>query len=299
MNTVEAATGKWVGILSGFGIAPKYLRNKHTECPLCGGKDRYRFDDKNGQGSWICNACGAGYGMDLLMRVTGWDFKHAAKEVDKVVANVKAVVDKVKPDPVKYLRKIQEQATNKLDGTPVEKYLKSRGINFLPKNIQYIESLKYYDDGKLIGSCPAMLCKFDGVDGKPLTFHATYLTQDGEKASLPAVRKFMPAKSELCGGAIRFGNSEELHIAEGVESALSVMQLYNVVCWAVGNATLMEKFEVPVGVKKLIICADNDANYTGQKSAYNLAHKLSLKGVQVSVLVPDVIGSDFNDLVKK
>ena len=25
---------------------------------MCGGKDRYRFDDQDGTGSWFCNRCG-------------------------------------------------------------------------------------------------------------------------------------------------------------------------------------------------------------------------------------------------
>lgn len=298
MNTIDAAVGKWAGILSRFGIEEKYLRNKHGPCPFCEGEDRYRFDDKDGRGSWICNQCGSGYGIDLLMRKTGWDFKYAAAEVDKILSNVTAIV-KSKRDPVKYLRFLHEQSTHKIENTPVQKYLKSRGINFLPSGIRYIDSLKYFEDGECLGSCPAMLCRFDDVNGNALTFHATYLTDDGEKASFASVRKFMPAKGVLNGGAIRFDAGEELHIAEGVESALSVMQLYGVACWAAGNAGLLERFELPVWVKKLIICADNDANFTGQKAAYNLAHKYAMKGVQVSVIVPDVINSDFNNVVKK
>ncbi|MFB6347853.1 primase-helicase zinc-binding domain-containing protein [Moraxella sp. ZJ142] len=44
---------------------------KHQPCPLCGGKDRFRCDDKNGTGSWICNQCGAGDGFSLVERYTG------------------------------------------------------------------------------------------------------------------------------------------------------------------------------------------------------------------------------------
>ncbi len=35
------------------------------------GKTRFRFDDKEGRGTWICNHCGAGDGADLAMKVTG------------------------------------------------------------------------------------------------------------------------------------------------------------------------------------------------------------------------------------
>jgi putative DNA primase/helicase len=42
---------------------------------MCGGKDRFRFDDKEGHGTWICTHCGAGDGFSLLMKVMGIDFK--------------------------------------------------------------------------------------------------------------------------------------------------------------------------------------------------------------------------------
>ena len=42
---------------------------KHTSCPACGGKDRFRFDDKQGDGTFYCNQCGAGNGFQLIMNV--------------------------------------------------------------------------------------------------------------------------------------------------------------------------------------------------------------------------------------
>lgn len=87
----EAARGRWPGILAALaGLTDQQLTDRHQPCPLCGGEDRYRFDDKDGSGSWFCNRCGgktqtggAGNGMDLLMRKTGWEFKRAAEEVER------------------------------------------------------------------------------------------------------------------------------------------------------------------------------------------------------------------------
>jgi autotransporter-associated beta strand protein len=33
--------------------ATKTLSGRHVPCPFCGGRDRFRFDDKNGAGTWI------------------------------------------------------------------------------------------------------------------------------------------------------------------------------------------------------------------------------------------------------
>jgi len=87
----KAASGRWPELLSSIaGITAKQLTNEHQPCPLCGGKDRYRFDDVDGTGSWYCNQCGGkhqsgggGNGMTLLIRKTGMSFKEAAQKVEQ------------------------------------------------------------------------------------------------------------------------------------------------------------------------------------------------------------------------
>lgn len=87
----DLAQGQWPSILGALaGLSADQLTDKHQPCPLCGGKDRYRFDDQDGSGSWYCNQCGgrdqsggAGNGMELLMRRTGWTFPEAAKRVEQ------------------------------------------------------------------------------------------------------------------------------------------------------------------------------------------------------------------------
>ena len=90
-SILEHASGHWPAILGALaGLSSEQLTDKHQPCPLCGGKDRYRFDDQDGSGSWYCNQCGgpsqsggAGNGMELLMRRTGWTFAEAAKRVEQ------------------------------------------------------------------------------------------------------------------------------------------------------------------------------------------------------------------------
>ena len=52
MQIKELAIGMWPQILPALGVGRGFLENKHGPCPLCGGKDRYRFDDKNGRGTF-------------------------------------------------------------------------------------------------------------------------------------------------------------------------------------------------------------------------------------------------------
>ena len=81
----ERAAGRWRGILPALGIDPRHLTGKHGPCPKCGGKDRFRFDNKDGNGSWICTHCGAGYGANLVMLVHGLDFREAARRIEGVI----------------------------------------------------------------------------------------------------------------------------------------------------------------------------------------------------------------------
>ena len=87
---LAAAADQWPRLLMELaGLAPEQLQNRHQSCPACGGSDRYRWDRDGGPGGWYCNQCGGkehrgggGDGMDLLLRVTGWDFASAARRIE-------------------------------------------------------------------------------------------------------------------------------------------------------------------------------------------------------------------------
>ena len=84
------AEGHWPRLLIELaGLAPEQLQNRHQPCPACGGTDRYRWDRDDGPGGWYCNQCGGkdrtgggGDGMDLLLRLTGWEFAEAARRIE-------------------------------------------------------------------------------------------------------------------------------------------------------------------------------------------------------------------------
>lgn len=81
----DAATGRWPAIFALLGI--EVGTGKHRACPACGGKDRFRFDDRDGRGSWFCNQCDpqAGDGFRLVQHVRGCDFPEALKIVAGVL----------------------------------------------------------------------------------------------------------------------------------------------------------------------------------------------------------------------
>ncbi|EDC5949220.1 hypothetical protein GAT98_16955 [Salmonella enterica] len=60
MKTAEAAKGRWPEILEHFDLPPITGKNHYRgECPVCGARGKFRIDDRDGAGTWIC-VCGSG-----------------------------------------------------------------------------------------------------------------------------------------------------------------------------------------------------------------------------------------------
>lgn len=299
MRTADAARGKWAGILCHMGIDENYLRDTHGPCPICGGKDRFRFDDKGGDGTFFCNSCGAGNGFDLAMRYTEKSFKEVANDIDKIANNIRSfqVRAKDKKDPLIRLRRIQGGLKPVTNQDPVFRYLASRGLS--PSyGLFHHPSLEYYENGILIGRFPSMVAALRMPDGSPQSYHVTYLTSDGRKAPVASPKKIMPPVTSLDGSCVRLSEvDEEIGIAEGIESALAVKSRFGVNCWSACNENLLQKFEPPEKVKFVRIFGDNDQNYVGQSAAFALARKLSKRGIKVEVNIPGIDGFDFADML--
>jgi DNA polymerase I-like protein with 3'-5' exonuclease and polymerase domains len=89
---MDAARGHWPELLQALAdVDPDLLTGEPAPCPVCGGDDRFTFDDKDGDGTWICRKCphpedksaAAGDGMALLRNVTEWTFSQAAQSVEQ------------------------------------------------------------------------------------------------------------------------------------------------------------------------------------------------------------------------
>lgn len=73
--------GNWQYALSSLVTVDRHIfSGKHTKCPHCGGRDRFRFDNEieyKGDGGAYCNQCGAGSGLNWLMKLSGMTFPEA------------------------------------------------------------------------------------------------------------------------------------------------------------------------------------------------------------------------------
>lgn len=299
MKTLEAARGKWRGVLLALGVEEKYLRNRHGPCPLCGGNDRYRWDNKDGVGSYICNACGAGTGMQLLQKIHGWDFATAAREVDKVIGNLpndppgRARLD---PDKRKELLRAMWKASRPLrEGDPAHRYL-TVGRKLTLEGVG-LADLRFHPklsvpDNLGGGEAPALLSLVRDTTGNPASIHRTFLDGKGWHKGRAMFAGELPDAIAIRLGAPVHG---VLGIAEGLETAIAVREQFGVACWSTVSAGYLAKFEPPEGVTRVLIFGDSDESYTGQAAAYAAARRLVSKGYSVGVKLPPELGSDWAD----
>ncbi|EJX4517565.1 toprim domain-containing protein, partial [Salmonella enterica] len=277
-------------------------RHFKGKCPICGGVGKFRCDDKDGKGTWVC-VCGSGDGMSLVLQATGKPFVQVCEEIDSLTGNsysrpeTERPSSKIMSDRQKVIRKFSR--LSELRKTSGEAYLQRRGILELPD-----EGIRFCDKQTCNGREYQALYSLATDDKGALCYlHRTLLDGD-RKADVVAAKKLMALQEssylEYAGSvAIRmFPPAATLGIAEGIETALSCRQIYRCNVWSVMNTSFMEKFIAPPGVNHLVIFADNDTHGAGLAAAFKCGKNniLSRNDVEkVSIRWPDL--PDFNDML--
>ena len=203
-----------------------------------------------------------------------------------------------KIDTERLVRELAAASKAAVPGDPVTLYLASRGLRYVPPCLRFVPKLKYNAEPPTYH--PGMVALFRGPDGKACTFHRTYLTVDGRKASVESPKRLM-AGAVAKGGAIRlFPPAEQLGIAEGIETALSAAELHGIPCWSAISENILRDWMPPPETKRVVIFGDNDANFVGHAASYDLARRLSLSDkfdVEVEVRLPPIPDHDWNDIL--
>jgi phage/plasmid primase-like uncharacterized protein len=312
------AAGRWLEILR--GLAPELSEplerpGRHGPCPVHGGQDGFRlFMDANDTGGAICNTCGPrSDGLALLRWLKGWSFPETVAAVAAMVgAGPDAAIPRAhftRPSPAadpERRARDQRRALHALEGVwargvpltteagaPARLYLQRRGIDSIPdpSRVRCHPGLGYYErvNGKSerIGTYPCLLARYTDAKDGLVTLQRTYLSEDGDKASVREPKKAMRAAAPMPGGCVRLAPAGwEVGIAEGVETALAVQQRAEMPVWATLSATLLEIWTPPAGVRLVIIWADNDRSGRGQDAAETLRRRLEARGIGAQVNLP-------------
>jgi putative DNA primase/helicase len=171
------------------------------------------------------------------------------------------------------------QATIEAEETVVDEYLNRRGIYLRP---------------------PALRCRLDrrsmvasvqAPDGKVIAIQQTWLTSKGEKATAKRL-----TTGNLGGGAVRLGAiARSMGLAEGVETALSAMQMTGMTVWAALGASRLHNVELPAEVEEVHIFVDNDD--PGRLAAKRAAEAHIAIGRRVYLRSPPDQCGDWNDFL--
>jgi Toprim domain len=194
-------------------------------------------------------------------------------------------------------------------GSPVEAYLRSRGITLPPPpSIRFLPRQRNWNDDKTYPTMIGLVQRVRGDEDHVVLgslidagTHFTFL-QGGETNGL--VVKAATDASKLTLGQLRHGGvwltpveeiSKQLVVAEGIETALSAMQITKLPTVAALSAAGMQSLRWPPQVRRLWIAADNDQ--AGLKAAEVLLGRALRAGLQGQIKVP-AKGNDFNDLLR-
>jgi putative DNA primase/helicase len=255
----NAARGRWPDILASLGgLSAPQLTDKHQPCPLCGGEDRYRFDDLDGSGSWFCNQCGgkhqaggAGSGMDLLMRLKGWEFKEAAQRVEQFLGL---------PSRTPSSARSQTSDVRRVEQPPSSE-----------PPTQGAEAVYRY-------SSTFIVCRFPGKKIRPLSWIGGKWEWKAPKTIRPLL--FLEQLQER--------HDAPVLIVEGEKTAIAAQQLFPaavVTTWSGGCKALSKTDWAPLAGRKTILWPDADA--VGQQAMLELAQMLHRVGAaQVRMVAP-------------
>lgn len=176
-------------------------------------------------------------------------------------------------------------------GTLVEGYLRARGITIpVPPSIRFHSALRHSPSGELL---PAMVAAVQGPDRRVLAVHRTYLKPDGAGKAMVEKPKLM--LGPCAGGCVRFGPAQdEVHVAEGLETALAAQQATGLPTWAALSTSGLRSLLLPPEVHSVVILADGDA--PGLAAADDAARRWIREGRRVRIAKPPS-GRDMADLL--
>jgi DNA primase len=176
-----------------------------------------------------------------------------------------------------------------IDGTPAERYLRNRAISLdLPPTLRFTNIWNPEAGAPL----PCLLAAISGPDKQVCAVQRIYLCDDGSGKAEVENPKLTLGK--LLNGACRLAPAGPvLGLAEGLETGMSAMAMYQVPVW-VACGSRLDQVAIPDMVERLVIFDDRGGEHIALKAA--AAHERP--GRKITIVYPPESHKDFNDVLQ-
>ena len=251
---------------------------------------------------WHCFGCGEhGDRIDWLTRIEGMSRMEAIAAIQDWIPPAKSVSIPAEPKAEKIATAMALwNAASSLLGSMGERYLAdTRGIDVskLPNSIH--EALRFHPRcpfGSDTVPCILALMR-DPLTDMPVGIHRIGLkTHNGRADKLE--RKALGAM-----GVVKLWSADgTLTVGEGIETVLAAAtrlphEAPLIPAWSAVSSGGLAKLPLIPGVRSLTILIDNDVE--GLTAAAKLEQRWRAAGREVTQLLPDTPGADFNDVVRE
>ena len=286
----DAALGRWKDLdFPAFGITVPSKSNVHGPCPICGGKDRFRCDDKQGKGTWFCNICRAGDGFSLIEKSRDMDYSEVLKEVGAVLglSSETKVTDE---DRKRWKEKAAAQAKaaeleeRKAQETAAKRALRTWSANNVDRDCPYIERKQVKNYGCKVNGKGNLIVPLFDKDGK--IWNVQEIHADGFKPFLPGGR--VSACFYIIGQVTE--QDQLICIAEGYATAASIHEATGYVTVVSFNSGNIDKVGKEIRAlypyARLVYCTDDDSHSTPPDAGLKAANKAVVATGGI-VILPD------------
>ena len=184
------------------------------------------------------------------------------------------------------------QSTEPIENSLAATYLGSRGLHpSWPGWLRYHGALRH---GPTNLRFPALVAGVTNGDGQFCAVHRTYLKLDGSGKVAVSAPKM--ALGSLQDGVVRLGRAGKvLGLAEGIESALSAQQLFELPLWAVLGSRF-DRVAIPASVIEVQIFGDNGDK--GHEAAEKATKRFTEDAHRVAIRYPPEQFGDWNDALR-
>lgn len=207
-------------------------------------------------------------------------------------------------EPVAQNRRSEQSAANVqrlwreatiLAGSPAEAYISSRSINFISSDLRFHPRMPLGPKGA-VKFLPAMVAAVRN-DAGILALHRSFVRPD--RHGLAEFEQPRRALGSLGTGAARlaFPRGGLLGLAEGIETALSAIELFGVPCWATLGNERFGLVTIPESVRELYLFIDNDAG--GRVAEARAREAYARPDRRIVTRCPERAGDDWNDVLMR